>query len=133
MLITQNSYSNSYGSSYGNSNTCRPDEKFSALSNRQQYQAIEDLVDFAKGENNPGNKLKDLANQLGVKSAAHLSVGILDASDSLNGANAKSPIDELSAALGLRADDIECSLGKYVAEMAGNTRPGNNGSGGAVT
>lgn len=132
MRITQNPYGQT-PNYYGSNKACHPSEKFSALPSRKQFKAVEDLVDFANGNNNPGDKLTNLASRLGVRSAAHLSVGIIDASDNLNKAYAQSPLQELSDALGLRPDDIDCTLGKYVAELAGNTRPGNNGSGGGIT
>ena len=129
MRITGN-FGNSYG--YTN-NTCRPEEKFSSLPERKQYKAVEDLVSFASGREYGGNKLQNLADQLGVRSPAHLSVALITASDKLDSVNAKSPIEELSDALGLRTDQIDCTLGKYVAEMAGYTGPGYGGGGGGNT
>jgi hypothetical protein len=63
-----------------------------------------------------------------MKSVAHLSVAIIDASDNLNSPNADSPIEELSKALGLNIEQVDCRLGQYVAELAAATNPVDNGT-----
>jgi hypothetical protein len=115
-------------SSYGRSSG----PMFRELPPRQQFQVIDKLVSNAERNEDPSGDMNQLSRQLEQRHVSYLNIALIEANDDLNKPGAGDPVKELAEALRIDEDKVNSVLGSYAEELAKETNPQRNDSGGSL-
>lgn len=104
--------------------------RFREFPERQQFKILDQLISNAQRNEDPSGQMKDLSQQLRLRSTSHLEVGLLDTAEALDKPGAGDGVRELAKALGLEEMPVDVALGGLAEKLAGHTSPNRPASDG---